>query len=138
MDNYISLYDLTGIHMLSGVDMSYQSIEKIIAIDYVIHETCQVVNFVLDGVCYTAIEDPCDGYRSCMKEIFINNDYKCQNTFEPQKVFCYIKSDGDKVLMVYDVITALPILKLGTGNDGDYYPYWELEYNPENMSINKK
>lgn len=78
-----------------------------------------------------------------MKEIFINEDYKCQNTFEPQKVFCYIKSDSDKmvndnILVMYDIFTRLVVLRLGTGNDRDYYPYWELEYNPENMSINRK
>jgi len=55
----MELKDLAGEHILTGVDFENETIEKY----------CEAVNFILDNETYTAIQDPNDGYRSCMREI---------------------------------------------------------------------
>jgi hypothetical protein len=101
-------------------------------------EDCQVINFVLDGVTYTAIEDPNDGYRSTMREI-ATSDKSVSNTFTGQEVLAKMR-ENDKyehdILDLIDVVTGKVVLSVGTGNTDDYYPYWVAEFTPENMGAN--
>jgi hypothetical protein len=133
----VELKDLVGLHLLSGVDMSIESVDRWGDGDY--FEDCQVVNFILDGICYTAIEDPTDDYRSCMRDIK-QSDYVVSNTFEPIHVFGVMKPDCNcgesEILILYDFATAKAILSIGTNRHDEYYPSWHCEYTPENMAIN--
>lgn len=131
----MELKDLVGMHTLSGVDFDERSIEQWPGS----FEDSQVVNFVLDGKTYTAVEDPNDGYRSSMKEIAIT-DFPVKNVFPGIAVFCVMHPDGNynknDVLDVYDAKNGKLVLAIGTEDWDDYYPTFKAEFTPENMSIN--
>lgn len=136
----ISLQDLVGEHMLSGVDTA--TISKTTWGSGM--EDCNVINFILDGVTYSAIEDPSDGYRSSMEEIRIVTDVKVKNVFEPIKVIAeYVAEDVNRyrghacdILELYDASNKLKVLEVGTDNSDDYYPSFVASFSPENMSLN--
>lgn len=133
--NTVSLDDLIGEHELSGVDFDNAAIatwgEQF--------EDCQTINFVLDGQTYTATEDPCDGWRSCMRDI-VKSEYKVKNTFGPCRVIGTMREND--YLYNYDVLdfvdakTGLAVLSVGTRDFDDYYPCWVASFSPENMAIN--
>lgn len=133
----VKLEDLVGRHILTGVDFSTRTIDR-----FGYDENCNVVNFVLDGKTYTAVEDPGDGYRSAMDEIFVS-DEAVSNLFPPIEVmgkmcdheFGY--ACGNDVIGFYEIDNAKLILAVGTGNADDWYPYWVAEFNPEDMSMNE-
>lgn len=131
----MELQDLLGKHMLSGVDMGHESIKNTWGDDF---ESCQTLNFTLDGVTYSAIEDPSDGYRSSMNEIRVT-DAPAKNTFAPQEVLGVMRRDDDyknDVLDLIDTTTGKVVLSVGTTNTDDYYPSFEAVFAPENMAIN--
>ncbi len=61
MSTEVSFASLIGEHTLDVVD---GAIEKFQEYEWRGAEDCQTLTFRLDGVTYTAIEDPDDGYRS--------------------------------------------------------------------------
>jgi hypothetical protein len=132
----MELKDLVGKHILSGVDMNNESIKQ--WGNY--FEDCQVINFVLDGITYTAIEDPDDGYRSTMRKI-VTSDKVVSNIFAGQEVLAKMRENDryqeNDILDLVDVVTGKIVLSVGTGNTNDYYPYWVAEFTPENMGVNE-
>lgn len=134
----VELKDLVGEHILSGVDFLSELTNKDWRPE---NEHCQVIRFCLDGKIYTAIEDPDDGYRSCMDDIFIDEDASMKNTFEGVKVRAvWEMGDGretSNILALIDAETGEAVLEVGTGNTSDYYPYFVASFHPEAMSINK-
>lgn len=123
-----------GLHKLSGVE--YGSIEND---DKYYSDSSNVMYFILDGVTYAAIEDPTDGYRSCMKDIVVS-EHKVTNRFKAQRVLG-IQREKDSgwrqdVIDMYDVVTGKRVLSFGTGDADDYYPFFVCEFTPENMVIN--
>lgn len=81
--------------MLTGVDTMTKSVEKYGSI-----ESASVINFVLDDVVYSGIEDPSDGYRSMMEKLEVgtsNSDeyYPCfVANFEPRNMACNVDEDS--------------------------------------------
>ena len=131
----MELKDLVGKHVLTGVDMDNKSIQQYG--DY--FEDCEVINFVLDGKTYSAVEDPSDGYRSCMKEI-IESVEPIKNTFPGQEILARMRDDSDygknEILDCIDVKTGKIVLSVGTESTDDYYPLFIGVFTPENMGIN--
>lgn len=129
------LNDLIGLHKLSGVDYSTEHIK-----DYGDMQQCNAINFVLDGITYTAVEDANDGYRSAMREIKVSH-FKVTNRFKPVKVVgtmrLQIDSDGCDILDLIDVITGKIVLSVGTNHLHDYYPSFVYEWTPENLCLNQ-
>ena len=103
-------------------------------------EDCEVINFTLDGITYSAVEDPVDGYRSCMRDLK-KSDKVTSNTFLGVKVSCEMIPDdnygSNDVLHINDIETGKLIIAVGTENSDDYYPSFVSTYHPENMAINK-
>ncbi len=128
----MELKDLVGKHSFSGIDFNSEKIE-IYSDSF---ENCQVVNFVLDGKTYTAIEDPEDGYRSCMKEIK-EGLTEVKNTFYPIEVMAIMKPDEtcekNYVLQLINTSNGKIVFEVGTENIDDYYPCWIAHYSPENI-----
>jgi hypothetical protein len=123
----MELKDLVGEHILTGVDMDSK--------DY---GDSQAIRFTLDGKTYVAVEDPEDGYRSCMGELIEINE-SLPNTFKSQKVVGTMRDDtSDDVLDLIDVKTGKIVVSVGTSNTNDYYPWFTAEFNPENMAVNAK
>lgn len=144
MSESIELQSLVGEHVLTGVDFSNVSIKEEWGCDF---DDCQVMNFILDGMAYSAIEDPDDGYRSAMRELRVLEDSVVTNTFAPVKVVGRYQSqhgseysefvDRDDILELIDASTGLVVLRVGTENFDDWYPCFIAEFTPENMSINQ-
>ena len=132
----MELKDFTGAKVLDAVDFL---VEK--TVNYCDEtEDCQVCRFRLDGVIYVAVEDPNDGYRSMMKELVIDNEAMMKNVFVGCDVICrhIEKSDWDEddILELVDVKTEKVVLRVGTANCNDYYPYFVAEFDPTAMAAN--
>lgn len=120
-----ALGDLIGEHRLDAVDRFIEGN----------FDDAAAIRFRLDGVVYTAFEDPEDGYRSSMKELCVSSD-KMVNVFEPVDVVGVMNSE--EVLTLIDVKTKKVVLEVGTADIDDYYPSFVAAFFPENMCINQK
>ena len=134
--NSVKLDDLIGLHQLDGVDLFSESIKRPYG-DY--NEDCEVIRFRLNGTVYTAIEDPSDGYRSCMDKIFVSKD-EITNAFPAVQVLGRMKEPTygsvNDTLELIDVVTGKVVMEVGTDNTDDYYPSFVSAFHPENMAIN--
>lgn len=132
------LSDLTGKHWLTGCDSTETTVQ-----DEWGSESADVLNFVLDGVTYSAIENPDDGYRSMLGELKVS-DAKLTNMFPACEVIGSLRTKNsseyggeDDVLELRDVATGKLVLEVGTENIDDYYPGFVAAFHPENMFINR-
>lgn len=122
----VRLCDLTGHHLLSGVEVLSSE------------ETGYGVRFCLDGVTFLALQDECDGYRSLCRELEVSQLLP-STMFPPQEVLGYMEEEGEygrEVLALVDFFTHETVLQIGTGDTEDWYPYFVLEYFPEHLSVN--
>lgn len=132
----IELKALCGERVLTGVDRNKESFK-----DWADREDFRdVINFTLDGVTYSACEDPGDGYRSSMDSLRVSSN-PTTNTFPPCKVVARMQSPDQceyrrDVLELVDAITGKVVLEVGTANTDDYYPYFVSHFAPENMAVN--
>lgn len=114
------------------------------------------VAFILDGKTYIAIEDPEDGYRSSMEDLFIDDSFEVSNKFPGQEVevkfinheqlegcITHDKDYWDDYsqddffgLAIYDKITKSLVANIGTDFSDDYYPCFRGYFNPEALAIN--
>lgn len=132
-NDIITLEDLCGNHTLDGCDYAHGVISD---------EGANAIRFRLDGVVYTATEDPCDDYRSCLDKIYVGPKDEISNVFPPIKVTARMQdtqgSDGKDVLELIDIVTRKVVLEVGTDNTEDYYPSFVAAFHPENMITNNK
>lgn len=138
MDNEANttlLKSLVGKHTLSGVD------RQSIRIDFAWLKDAEQINFVLDGITYTAVEDPEDGYRSCLHRIFVS-DSPVINVFPDVPVIGKMRESSNyevnETIEFYDIENGKLILAVGTNNTDDYYPYWVADFNPQDIHYNKE
>jgi hypothetical protein len=138
IETEIDMQSLVGKRLLSGVDESEISVKQ-----YGDRfENCQCINFILDGVTYTAIENPDDGYRSSMDKIIVSGT-KVTNTFAPIEVLVSYrdKTEGSykgncEILDFADTKNGKRVMEIGTDDSDDYYPSFVANWSPENLSIN--
>ncbi|MBK7357536.1 hypothetical protein [Propionivibrio sp.] len=133
----MELKELAGEHLFDAVDFSDEQV-KTWGDEF---EACQVMRFRLDGNVYVAVEDPSDGYRSCMNELTVCEDATMKNVFEPVKVIGRHRDKGtynsiDDVLELIDAGTGKVVLEVGTENTDDYYPCFVAAFHPEAMTPN--
>jgi len=134
-DESLNLDDLVGKHVLDGVD-TY--IEKVKIYDDKF-EDANAIRFRLDGVVYVAIEDPNDGYRSCLDKLIIAPASEITNIFPAIYVLAKKKaSDTHDILQLFDVVTGKVVLEVGTDDVDDYYPCFVSSFHPENMVTNQE
>ena len=132
----VTLDSLIGEHMLDAVDTSTDKV-KTWGDRF---EDANCLRFRLDGKVYTAVEDPNDGYRSNMGGLYESEEHM-RNVFPPCRVLAR-KSENQKyqvddTLELIDVVTGKVVLRVGTDNTDDYYPYFVAEWNPQNMVGNQ-
>jgi hypothetical protein len=125
----VSLQDLVGEHMLSGVDMDTAKSKG----HYESYDAA-VMRFILDGKTYVATEDPEDGYRSCLDNIRVYDNYEVKNTFPEHKV---IGEMNDEIVKFIDAGTQEVVLEIGTDYSDSYYPTCVLSFIPENLELNR-
>ena len=132
-DPTVKLSDLVGKHWLSGVDFEKEQ-------DPIYHYECDatVMRFCLDGVVYAAVEDPDDGYRSCLKDIRVIPGGSMDNTFASVRVYGRMRTDptADEILELIDAVGGGVVLEVGTTDISDYYPGFVARFHPENMAPN--
>lgn len=124
----VEMEKLAGMHKLSGVGYEWTGRED---------EYYAGGWFVIDGIKYTAIVDPGDGYRSCMDKLIKSEAEKKDVLFEPVDVMCRIRGGDDDIIDVIDGENGEIILSVGTENVKDYYPCFIFEYTPERMERNR-
>lgn len=132
----VELKSLVGKHKLSGVDFENESVKRYEWSDL---EDCQIVRFCLDGKTYMAVEDPSDGYRSCMQHCLVVPEMP-KNKFEAVEVYGVMKGkenyNKNDIVQFYDTVTNKIVLEIGTSNSDDYYPSWVANWSPENLCLN--
>lgn len=135
----VDLSDLVGDRVLTGVALGEEPRPPYLGADRGQYEDCQTISFILDGVTYTAVEDPEDGYRSSMNSLMVSG-VAVANTFQPVAVICRMsenaKDQVDDVLEIVDAQNGKVILRVGTANTDDYYPWFVAEWTPELMHCN--
>lgn len=136
MTEHVELDSLVGEHTLDAVDLSTKSVKQY----GTRFEDCEVIRFRLNGVAYTAIENPEDGYRSSMDSLFVS-DEPMQNVFPPIRVIARKKENErysiNDTLQLVDAVTGLVVVEVGTDNTDDYYPCFVSYFSPQNMVTNE-
>jgi len=126
----MELRDLVGEHVLTGLDCDVLKDEET-------YGSLETVAFTLDNITFLAREDPDDGHRSMCSDLEIIENRSIRNIFTKVKVICKMKNnERNDVLEVYDFVTNKLIFNIGTDDYNSYYPYFQFEYHPENMTIN--
>lgn len=131
----VDLDVLVGLHKLDAVD---EASEKVKRYEWSDEEDCNTISFRLDGVVYTAVEDPSDGYRSSMDKLFVDSR-EMNNVFPSVQVMAKRKANDGRTndtLEFIDSVTGKVVLEVGTDNSDDYYPWFVSCFTPENMATN--
>jgi hypothetical protein len=135
----VALEKLIGLHTLSAVETGFMDDEK----EYRGMVSCNYISFILDGKKYTAVEDPEDGYRSCMDRLIVGKG-KLKNTFPDTQVLAVFVQEGryttisERLVCFYATDNAQIVLEVGTENADDYYPSFVARFCPENLPVNKE
>lgn len=135
----MELSDLVGLHVFSGIEISTTNFDgRCCYFDDLVN----CIKFTLDGITYMAIENPDNGHRSYMGELF-QTDETCRIKIPNVKVVCHIEDhfdplDGEEsdILVFVDAANGNIILEIGTAFRDMYYPYSVMNYYPENMACN--
>jgi hypothetical protein len=120
----LTLNELCGKHTLQGVEYRNDGYSDILL-------------FKLDGITYKATEDPEDGYRSHMEELEVV-EQPPRYAFETEVVCSMREARDAEILEMRDTQNGKTILRIGTENTWDYYPYCVMEWMPQNMSCNQE
>lgn len=84
--------------------------------------------FKLGPTVYEAIEDPSDGYRSCLETIQVRDK---EDLIFPRRSFAVVRVESDPTLEGYrlvDVEDGHVWLRVGTSYADDYYPLFTFTY----------
>ena len=88
--------------------------------------------FKIDDLVFEALEDPNDGYRSSLGAIVVIGDTDIYHKRPLAKVKMVYDDSGDDLLYkLIDVDIGYVWLTVGTGEFGDYYPYFIFRYKPD-------
>jgi len=136
----VELMSLVGEHVLDAVDTFVEKVKMYEWRDDLEDANC--IRFRLDGVVYTATEDPSDGYRSYLGKLFVSPTDELRNVFQPCRVLVRKKPDDrygntNDTLEMIDVVTGKTVLEVGTDNSDDYYPSFVSAFWPEHMAANQ-
>src|SRR5678816_3043853 len=87
----MELKDLIGERVLTGVERGVLPRDEATYR----YEDADTMTFVLDGHAYCVVEDPSDGYRSSMRDIFEVPIESVKNTFAPCRVLARYRDKCD-------------------------------------------
>lgn len=127
----MELKDLCGEHIFSGIETGI-----LVRRDDWSSEECQYVKFELDNCAYVAVENPSDGYRSYCEEL-VKEITPCKIKLPNIRVEASMESGDNDVLVLTDCKTNLVVLRVGTKDYNDYYPFCVMEWHPENLCCNQ-
>lgn len=135
LEQNIKLSDLVGWFDLTGVDYTTTKALNSWSDD----DDAQVMTLILNGISFSFIEDPDDGYRSTLDSVIVGEFQEIENTFPPIKVY-FTHVDEEQEHMIYGYVNTMDkyILRIGTDHTDDYYPTYTAEWNPKILEDNKK
>lgn len=132
------LADLLGEHWLDAVDYGIEKVHE-----YGEHfNDATALRFRLNGIAYTVIEDPSDGYRSSLGQVFTSDGADMKNVFNPVWVVGRWKEpnplddDPCEIIELVDLWTGKIVIEVGTDYSDNYYPSFVGSFTPENMVHN--
>ena len=128
----MELIDLVGEHLLDGVDFENKLKDS--------YKDAQVMRFRLDGIVYGVVENPQDGYRSSMKEIYTSSNIPIINCFPPVRVLALYGigdefEDNSDILTMFLMENGKEVINVGTKRVDSYYPCFIANFNPEVMNL---
>lgn len=133
------LFSLTGVGFCNAAE-----IDQSLSYSYY-YEPANAMLFILDGICYAAVEDPEDGYRSSCRNIYVIEDKSLvkklvTNRFRGVRVFAKHYTMGGR--NAYDIVILTEvngndIAEFGTDYTDDYYPSFVASFRPEQMKVNQ-
>ena len=126
---HIGLPDLVGEHILSRVSIMHDTLWRYVNDDNKIR--CTAVKFVLDGINYMAVEDMIDNDHTYMGHVMQMG--KLSNITRGQPVIAKMRDNGSETLDIINKHTGKVILSIGTDYIGNSYPYFVVEFIPENL-----
>lgn len=101
-------------------------------VDMVSEGDANGIMFCLNGITYRAMEDPEDGYRSCLGGIGVVGDV-IKNAFAPQPVIGTARKYDDDTVVFINPVTKLAVLEIGTDNMDAYYPSFVAWFDPKSL-----
>lgn len=127
-EGHIDLHHFTGEYLFSGIHTEQCFTDK--------DEQYMKVCLVLDDTIYTFEENPQDGQRSCLGDVYIDDWQSIVDNFEPQEVVGVIQDDHYEysIRFVHPDTDEL-ILRIGTLDKSHDYPFFQFDFNPENMDV---
>jgi hypothetical protein len=126
----VELDDLIGEHALTGVD--FENVKG----GYWDDDANQI-RFVLDGKIYVATENPEDGYRSALGTLEIVTEPPVKNTFPATKVTARKGGGYDDDILELVAENGEVVLRVGTADTSDYYPYFVGTFDPKKLPANE-
>ena len=131
----MKLRELVGTHILDAVDFGSRQVRGWCGG----FEDSQVMRFRLDGQVYVAVEDPEDGYRSCLEDLFRSEAEDISTSFEPVRVVARHRTRGscgdkDDVLELVDFWSGQVVIEVGTEAVACEYPGFVAAFYPEAMT----
>lgn len=136
----MELIDLVGPHKLTGV-----SRQNIANAGHYGDAYAERISFTLDGITYTATEDPEDGYRSSMGDIVATEGTVLPHSFAPVDVVvahiakgqpgAFRDADTHDYIEIRRADNDALVLTVGTQNTDDYYPYFVCEFDATALGI---
>jgi hypothetical protein len=132
----VELEALVGERVFTGADSGILPADP----DNYQYETADLFRFVLDGVTYTAQEDPSDGYRSSMQSLTLGDGGRPVPSVPPVRVL--VRKMPNSEYAVNDAIEGICIengkvlFRVGTDNTDDYYPSFVGYFDPTAMPVN--
>lgn len=135
-DKEITLESLVGEHVFSGADSGVLASDP----ENYRYGDANVLRFVLDGVTYTATEDPSDGYRSCLQSLTVGDEDRAVPRVPETHVVARmsVERHDDDVLELIATQNGKTILRVGTENASDYYPGFVGDYMPQDLPCNQE
>lgn len=136
----VEMSSIVGDHMLSGCD--YGDVTVVEAYSGLGNsDVCNRIRFKLGDWVYVCIENPDDGYRSCMRELYRIPFAKSgmTNVFESMPVEIeYIENRGGASVEIIEIrYRKLLVIQAGTDRSDDYYPSFVGLFQPEALGETK-
>jgi hypothetical protein len=129
VDDFIELAHFVGEQELSGIQVE-EGVDEESGVLYT------MVTLILNDTFFTFKEDPCDGRRSKLGEVYIDEWRDMTNIFHNQTVLGQLHRDEEheNFLDFVNPRTDEVVLRIGTMDAAFEYSYFVFEYFPEYLT----
>ncbi len=113
-----------------------QDFDKLIGKKFKLYYNSNLNTFQLDNTIYEVVEDPCDDYRSCLKDVLIISDTALERYFlaDVEVLNGFNSRYSNEGYTLIDDSGHI-WLEFGTDNYDDYYPCFIYNWNPKERVV---